>query len=197
LALTDLVRPWGFALISRSHELGSLMRYLLPIIFSCVVFTAALAASPQDQYDESVGYTIGYSMMVSKMAEECARIFPEYGPSIEDGLTRWKERNAAALQQIQAQWLAYVERDHKEANLPKELYERKVQSVAELGAKQVFEKLHGESSVFAREYCQNYASTTLRSTGLYLEAKLSKELASFRGCHANGFCPNLAKSSPP
>lgn len=125
------------------------------------------------------------------MGEKCQLLFPEYATYIEEGLAKWRERNARALQEIAVQWQAYVERDYKEANLTKEAYERGIQKYVEQSLRQAFEKLHGERSIFARQHCQEYASVTLKSTKLYLEAKLSQELESFRNCHERNLCPNV------
>ena len=130
--------------------------------------------------------------MAVALGQRCKVLFPEYAESIQIGLGKWKERNAPALAEIEAQWQAYVERDHKAAGLPADGYDRKLSDAAMKEVAKSFEVLGGEGSVYARAHCRNYPSDTLRSTKLYLEARLMTELDSFRQCRRTGRCPNLA-----
>jgi hypothetical protein len=148
--------------------------------------------TPQDKYDDSVGYARGYSLMAVVLGQRCMVLFPEYAEFIQIGLEEWKERNAPALAEIEVQWQAYVERDHKVAGLPADGYDKKLSDAASKEVAESFEILGGEGSVYARAHCRNYPSDTLRSPKLYLEARLMTELDGFRQCSQTGHCPNLA-----
>jgi hypothetical protein len=173
------------------------MGHGLPLLFFAAMLQPATAVdlSLQDRYDESVGYAYGYSLMPVALGQRCSELNPEFAESIQVGLDKWKERNASALSEISAQWQAYVDRDHKAANLPAELYDKKISGYAAKEVASVFNTLGGESSIHAKVYCQNYGGVTLRGTNLFLEARLFAELDSFRECKQTGRCPNLGKSS--
>jgi len=149
--------------------------------------------SRQDQYDESVGYAYGYTLTPVAMGKRCIELFPAYADTINHGLQRWTERNADALAEVQAQWRAYVERDHKVARLPAKAYEQKVVEATAEALRDGFATLGGEHSIPAQQHCQNYVSVTLRSTKLYLETHLMTELENFRSCRREGLCPNVSE----
>lgn len=146
----------------------------------------------QDRFDELVGYAHGYSLMVERVGDRCQTIFPEFQESIREGTLKWRERNAPALREIGAQWAAYVDRDHKVAGLEPFDYDAKIEEEAVRAVRRVFMIMNGEDSMFARQHCRDYATVTLRSTKLYLEARLQTELEELRACQA--LCPNLKRS---
>ncbi len=120
-------------------------------------------------------------------------LFPEYADTINRGLQRWRERNSEALDEVANQWRAYVDRDHKVAQLPAKSYEQYTAKVITEEVGSVFTTLGGEHSVPAQQLCKNYASTTLQSTRLYLERLLMTQLESFRNCSREGLCPNISQ----
>ncbi|WP_457356247.1 hypothetical protein [Roseateles sp. P5_D6] len=147
----------------------------------------------QDQYDESVGYAYGRTLIPVATGRRCMELFPEYADTISHGLQRWRERNSEALAEVEAQWRAYVDRDHKAAQLPARLYDQQTAKVISEQVANAFTTLGGEDSIPAQQFCKDYASATLRSTKIYLEALLMTQLESFRNCGREGLCPNISR----
>jgi hypothetical protein len=154
----------------------------------------ALTIESQGAYDESVGYAYGYISGLKYTVGRCLEYYPAAKPTIERGVYEWKFRNAKVLREVHVQWEAYVERDSKLTKMPPSAY---LDFLERNGAKSIdrnFATIGGFQSQGGRERCVNLDKIVLNDTAFDLELKLKEELAAFRSCRENGYCPNLLQT---